>query len=61
MDLMTVKEVAKYWNITTRRAAFLCANGKVEGARKLGTVWVIPEGTLKPVDGRTKKAKSDKR
>ena len=59
MELMTVKEAAEYWGITTRRTAFLCANGKVKGARKLGTVWVIPNGTPKPIDGRTKAAKTD--
>lgn len=57
MEWMTVKEAGTLWEITTRRAAILCANGRVEGAQKLGNFWVIPKGTLKPIDGRTLMAK----
>ena len=54
MEWMTVKEAGLSWGVTTRRAQYLCAGGKVEGANKLGSQWVIPKGTPKPVDGRTK-------
>jgi len=57
MDWMTVQEAGNLWGVTTRRAQFLCANGKVDGAKKLGSIWVIPKGTPKPLDGRTKNAK----
>jgi hypothetical protein len=60
MEWITVKEAGKLWGMTTRRAQFLCANGKVDGAQKLGNIWVIPKGTPKPVDGRTKAAKQSK-
>ena len=59
MDWITVQEAGTLWGITTRRAQFLCANGKVEGAQKLGNIWVIPKGTQKPIDGRTKVAKKE--
>ena len=58
MDWMTVQEAGKKWSVTTRRAQYLCANGVVEGAQKLGKIWVVPKGTPKPIDGRTKVAKS---
>ena len=57
MEWMTVKEAGLIWGITTRRAQYLCADGKVKGAQKLGSQWVIPKGTPKPIDGRTKQAK----
>jgi len=57
MEWMTVNEAGEQWGITTRRVAALCANGKVLGAQKLGSFWVIPIGTAKPIDGRTKEAK----
>ena len=60
MEWMTVKEAGLTWGITTRRAQYLCADGKVNGAQKLGSQWVIPKGTPKPIDGRTKAAKQDK-
>ena len=60
MEWMTVKEAGVLWNITTRRATILCAIGKVEGAQKLGNIWVVPKDTLKPIDGRTKMAKLQK-
>ena len=62
MEWITVQEAANQWGITKRQAQYLCADGKVDGARKLGSQWVIPKGTPKPIDGRTKPAliKKDK-
>jgi len=60
MEWMTVKEAGLLWGISTRRATTLCANGKVKGAQKLGSQWVIPKGTPKPLDGRTKAARRRK-
>jgi len=60
MEWMTVKEAGALWGITARRATILCVNGKVEGAGRLGNIWVIPKGTPKPLDGRTKAARQDK-
>ena len=60
MDWMTTKEAAALWGVTMRRVQFLCENGLLDGATKLGDIWVIPKGTPKPVDGRTKEAKGQK-
>ena len=59
MEWMTVKETGVLWGVTTRRTQYLCAKGKVKGAQKLGSIWVIPMGTEKPIDGRTKIAKGN--
>jgi hypothetical protein len=58
MEWITVKEAGQLWSMTTRRAQVLCANGKVDGAQKLGNIWVIPKGAPKPIDGRTKASKA---
>jgi len=61
MEWITVKEAGELWGMTTRRAQFLCASGKVDGAQKLGNIWVVPKETPKPIDGRTKAAKQGNR
>jgi len=57
MELMTVKEASVIWGISGRRVQILCDTGKVKGAERLGNMWVIPKGTPKPIDGRTRAAK----
>ena len=60
MDWMTVKEASELWSISGRRVQILCDTGKVKDAERLGNMWVIPKGTPKPIDGRTKAAKAIK-
>ena len=57
MEYMTTQEAADLWGIKVRRVQTLCEQGKVESAKRLGHIWVIPAGTPKPIDGRTKAAK----
>ena len=57
-ELMTTMEAAKLWGITTRRVQILCDKGKVKGAIRMGRTWIIPRGTPKPLDGRTREAKN---
>jgi len=57
-ELMTTAEAAAQWGISTRRTQILCDKGKVKGAVRLGGTWIIPRGTPKPADGRTKEAKN---
>jgi len=57
MEWITTKEAAELWGITTRRVQILCDKGKVDGVQRLGDIWVIPKGTPKPIDGRTKAAR----
>ena len=52
MDYMTLKEAGEKWGVTPRWIN--------PGAVKMGTVWLIPKNTEKPIDGRTKKARSNR-
>ena len=49
---MTLKETSEVWGISTRRINTLCVEGRIPGATRMGNMWVIPEGTEKPSDGR---------
>lgn len=60
MDWITTKEAAYLWGITIRQVQTLCDSGRVEGAARLGDIWVIPKATPKPIDGRTKAARNKK-
>ena len=57
MDWLTPEEAGEKWGIKTRRVQTLCANGRIVGAIRKGRVWLIPNNTQKPIDGRTKAAK----
>ncbi|MCL2285444.1 MAG: DNA-binding protein [Firmicutes bacterium] len=43
--------------IKTRQVQYLCTQGKIYGAARLGRAWLIPKGTQKPLDGRTNATK----
>ena len=60
MEWTTAKEASVLWGITARRVQVLCDNGQVNGATRLGNMWIIPKDTPKPLDGRTKAAKKGK-
>lgn len=38
MDYVSVIEAAEKWNITRRHVQVLCAQGRIDGAKKTGTV-----------------------
>ena len=57
MEYMTTKEAAELWGIKIRQVQSLCEKGQINNASRLGSIWVIPKGTPKPLDGRTKQAK----
>lgn len=54
---MTLKETSKKWGLSTRRINTLCVEGRIQGATKLGNMWIIPEDTQKPKDERIKTGK----
>ena len=49
---LTIKEIAEKWDVTPRRVQRMCADGRIEGARKFGRDWAIPENAEKPKDAR---------
>lgn len=51
-EMMTIKEAAARWGLTERRVNELCRVGRIEGACKNGSRWVIPANAKKPVDLR---------
>jgi len=57
MEYMTAKEAAQKWNITVRRVQVLCAQGRIQGAMRLGNIWAITKNSPKPEDMRMKKEK----
>ena len=60
MDYMTLKEAAEKWGVTPRRVNYCCAAGRISGAVKMATIWLIPKDAEKPIDGRTKQGKAEK-
>ena len=41
MDYMTLKEASKIWGVTPRWINYYCSAGRIPGAEKMGTVWLI--------------------
>jgi DNA adenine methylase len=56
-QFISVSEAAVKWGISHRRVQILCAQERIEGAMRVGTVWVIPAGAEKPQDPRKQKKK----
>lgn len=52
MELITTTEMAEKWNISRRRIAALCKEGRIEGAILKGHTWLVPSDVKKPDDPR---------
>ena len=50
----TVQQTAENWGISARRVSKLCEEGRVPNATKFGNSWMIPNGSQKPEDARTR-------
>ena len=59
MDYIGIEETAKKWGTSKRFVQLLCSEGRIEGATRLGRAWMIPKDARKPMDGRTKAAKTE--
>jgi len=57
MEYISANEVARKWNISSRRVHTLCGEGRIEGAARLGNAWAIPKDAEKPKDARIKSGK----
>ena len=57
MNIMSSADAAVKWNISRRRVEVLCAQGRIEGVRRIGGMWLIPEDAKKPADARVKSGK----
>lgn len=57
MGYLSITQVSEKWGINQRRIRVLCAEGRIEGAYKVGAYWLIPEDAKKPKDERIKSGK----
>lgn len=57
MKYISTSEAAKKWELSSRRIVVLCNEGRIDGAQKAGSVWIIPETAEKPTDARIKSGK----
>lgn len=54
MEYLPVQDFSDRWNISKRRIQVLCKERRIDGAKMIGNMWVIPENTDRPVDARLK-------
>ena len=52
MEYLTSAECAEKWNISQRRVAICCKEGRIAGAVMRGRMWMIPSDAEKPEDPR---------
>lgn len=52
MNYLTTAECAEKWNISQRRVAIYCKEGRIKGAELKGRTWLIPNDIEKPDDPR---------
>lgn len=55
---MTLREASEKWGITVRMVNYYCASGRIKGAVKVSTLWLIPQDAEKPEDKRRKDNKT---
>ena len=60
LSYMSAKEAAEKWNISQRRVAILCSEGRIQGAMMVGNMWIIPSNAEKPIDKRTTRYEKQK-
>lgn len=53
LSFISAKEAAEKWEISQRRVAILCSEGRIDGAMMVGNMWIIPSTAEKPIDKRT--------
>lgn len=46
---MTTKEAAKRWDVSVRQVQYYCKNRRIKGVVRVGTNYLIPEDTMKPM------------
>ena len=59
MDYMTLKEASEKWDVTPSQINYLYAGGRIPGAVKMATIWLIPKDAEKPADRRFKNTKNN--
>lgn len=52
MEYITAREAAEKWKISERLVQKYCSLGRIDGVKKFGASWGIPENAEKPLDPR---------
>lgn len=52
MKFLSTFEAAEKWGISHRRVSVLCNQGRISGAQRAGSRWIILEDAEKPADAR---------
>ncbi|MGM9632150.1 MAG: DNA adenine methylase [Eubacteriales bacterium] len=53
MEFMSAREAADKWGISQRRVAVLCSENRIDNAKMVGKMWIIPITAQKPIDARS--------
>lgn len=56
--MITAQQAADKWGTSLRNVQDLCKRGRIVGAERWGAAWMIPADAPKPLDGRSKQAKT---
>jgi hypothetical protein len=46
--MITASQAAKKWDVTSQRVRVWVAEGRIPGAFRLGSIWVLPDGARRP-------------
>lgn len=60
MDRITALQAAEKWKLSLRTVQNLCRQGKIAGAQRFGSNWMIPADAVRPMDGRSRAGKAAK-
>ena len=53
--MMSVKEAAEKWDMSSRRVTELCSTRRIDGVEHFGNAWAIPRDAAKPIDARVRR------
>lgn len=57
VEYLSIKQTSDRWDLSPRRIQVLCAQGRIDGAVRIGYAWAIPSNAEKPSDARIKSGK----
>lgn len=49
MDYMTLKEASEKWGVSARQINYYYVDGRIPGAVKMATIWLIPKNAENPL------------
>lgn len=57
LEYIKVSQAAEKWGLSTRRVRVLCAENKINGVIRKGSLYMIPADAERPIDGRVLRSK----